>query len=141
MGGDINYLLEFLRVSLLCRSRFLESLKRLRIPYGNRSLVGKHAQPYEVLVGKDVATENPENAEDLTAENERVAHKASNLFLFDPVGPSDPLLIQRNIRDEDRFSARTDYADLAMSLWNSLEASLNRRPVFGLVYGTAGAGG
>ena len=69
-----------------------------------------------------------------------MADETANLLFLCPGGIGDPLVVARDIFDEDGIAGCADDTYLAIAFGNALKAPLNRRPVLGDVFSRACAG-
>ncbi len=107
---------------------------------GRGGAVGDQAQPHQDLADQRRAEEDCQDADDLSAVDQRVAAEATNAFPAGPLGRGQPRRVRLKVGDLDRLSACGDETDLAHPEGDAPVAPVKPRPVALLAQRPAGAG-
>lgn len=82
----------------------LAVLKSTSVGDGERSIVGKGAQPGKVLILQFRAAEKPQDSQHFPLKDQRLAGKTVDLLSLDPLWPLDPLVLPGPISNMDQNS-------------------------------------
>src|SRR6185369_4875438 len=108
----------------------LQSLFRTRIADSERRLIRKQTQPSELLWTEWVAAENGDNAQQSVSEDEGMACETPNLLTFRPLWSYNPIVLSRDVFDENRMPACCHLTDLPDTERHSSKAPLQKTPIF-----------
>ena len=138
--SGLDLLLQVFVLELQLLLQPLDFFERARVGDRCGGVIGKGAQPEELLLVDEGAAENSKNTNGLVPENQWVPREALDAFLPQPVAASEPFTIVSGVMKQLGFPCRADLADVSNSQWEPAVRAIHAEPVGAAVL-LDGAGG
>ncbi len=138
--SGLDLLLQVFVLELQLLLQPLDFFERARVGDRCGGVIGKGAQPEELLLVDEGAAENSQNTNGLVPENQWVPREALDAFLPQPVAASEPFTIVSGVMKQLGFPCRADLADVSNSQWEPAVRAIHAEPVGAAVL-LDGAGG